>query len=57
MTELSGIIRDIVDRVDEIVFFDVAGDIHQKNANTLGCSREIAKMALFAFAYGADGKQ
>jgi len=31
------------------------GDIHQKNADILGCSRDTAKPFIFAFLYGAGG--
>jgi len=31
------------------------GDIHQKNADILGCSRATAKPFIFAFLYGAGG--
>jgi len=33
------------------------GDIHQKNADILGCSRATAKPFIFAFLYGAGGKK
>jgi len=33
------------------------GDIHQKNADILGCSRPTAKPFIFAFLYGAGGKK
>jgi DNA polymerase-1 len=33
------------------------GDIHQKNADILGCSRSTAKPFIFAFLYGAGGKK
>ena len=33
------------------------GDIHQKNADIIGCSRATAKPFIFAFLYGAGGKK
>jgi hypothetical protein len=33
------------------------GDIHQKNADILGCSRSNAKPFIFAYLYGAGGKK
>jgi DNA polymerase-1 len=33
------------------------GDIHQKNADILGCDRPTAKPFIFAFLYGAGGKK
>jgi DNA polymerase-1 len=33
------------------------GDIHQKNADVLGCSRALAKPFIFAYLYGAGGKK
>jgi DNA polymerase-1 len=33
------------------------GDIHQKNADILGCSRNDAKPFIFAYLYGAGGKK
>jgi DNA polymerase-1 len=33
------------------------GDIHQKNADILGCDRNTAKLFIFAFLYGAGGKK
>jgi DNA polymerase-1 len=33
------------------------GDIHQKNADILGCSRNNAKPFIFAYLYGAGGKK
>jgi DNA polymerase-1 len=33
------------------------GDIHQKNADILGCDRNTAKPFIFAFLYGAGGKK
>jgi len=33
------------------------GDIHQKNADILGCDRATAKPFIFAFLYGAGGKK
>lgn len=33
------------------------GDIHQKNADILGCSRPKAKPFIFAYLYGAGGKK
>ena len=33
------------------------GDIHQKNADILGCSRATAKPFIFAFLYGAGGRK
>ena len=33
------------------------GDIHQKNADILGCSRNAAKPFIFAYLYGAGGKK
>ena len=31
------------------------GDIHQKNADAIGCSRDLAKPFFFAWAFGAGG--
>jgi len=36
---------------DEIL----GGDIHQKNADAIGCSRDLAKPFFFAWAFGAGG--
>jgi len=33
----------------------LAGDIHQKNADAIGCSRDKAKPFFFAWAFGAGG--
>ena len=33
------------------------GDIHQKNADILGCSRDKAKPFIFAYLYGGGGKK
>jgi DNA polymerase-1 len=33
------------------------GDIHQKNADILGCTRDQAKPFIFAFLYGAGGNK
>jgi len=33
----------------------LAGDIHQKNADAIGCERKLAKPFFFAWAFGAGG--
>ena len=33
----------------------LGGDIHQKNADAIGCSRDLAKPFFFAWAFGAGG--
>jgi DNA polymerase-1 len=42
---------------DEFTHTILEGDIHQKNADILGCSRNTAKPFIFAFLYGAGGKK
>ena len=42
---------------DEFTHTILEGDIHQKNADILGCDRPTAKPFIFAFLYGAGGKK
>lgn len=42
---------------EEFTHTILEGDIHQKNADILGCDRATAKPFIFAFLYGAGGKK
>lgn len=42
---------------DDFTHTILEGDIHQKNADILGCDRPTAKPFIFAFLYGAGGKK
>jgi len=44
-------------RDDDFTREVLTGDIHQKNADILGCTRDNAKPFIFAFLYGAGGKK
>jgi len=44
-------------RDDDFTNEVLKGDIHQKNADILGCDRATAKPFIFAFLYGAGGKK